>query len=281
VLTQTSCTIQDAQSIAITNAVRKGSSAGLIASLAFSSSDLLTKEQNSAKGNSLKKWKLYSQYKSDMLRALGYCYQGMSLLQDEEGGKARRCTMESVYLCEQAINSARQYDGAKPRTKGGEHSQYDAAMQKFVMDTDRRTERENAIVHMKPVPSEVPTQMEGRDVAHPIMPTTLPKPEEYTAIDIADKESYETKVEGKHPLWKWLLLPIALPLSILASILGCIVWVVLLPVKTFCFCCCVGQCAQLIWDQVEWLMKAPMHAIRWSADDANAGGLEHVGQAQT
>ena len=67
--------------------------------------------------------------------------------------------------------------------------------------------------------------------------------------------------------WKWLLLPIALPLSIAASILGCLVWIVLLPLKVLFLCtCCVGCCAQSLWDRIEWLMKAPMHAITWAKE---------------
>ena len=50
--------------------------------------------------------------------------------------------------------------------------------------------------------------------------------------------------------WQWLLVIIAMPLLLIVSLVGAVVWVLLLPLK--CFCCPIGCAAQLIWSVVEW-----------------------------
>lgn len=63
--------------------------------------------------------------------------------------------------------------------------------------------------------------------------------------------------------WRWLLVIIALPLLAIVSVIGIIVWIVLLPLK--CCCCPVGMLAQLIWDVFEWLIKAPLRGLLWAS----------------
>lgn len=63
--------------------------------------------------------------------------------------------------------------------------------------------------------------------------------------------------------WRWLLVIIAAPLLLIVSLVGIIVWLVLLPLK---ICCCpVGMCAQLVWDSFEWLIKAPLRGLLWAS----------------
>ncbi len=50
--------------------------------------------------------------------------------------------------------------------------------------------------------------------------------------------------------WQWLLVIVAMPLLLIVSLVGAVVWVLLLPLK--CFCCPIGCAAQLIWNVVEW-----------------------------
>ena len=63
--------------------------------------------------------------------------------------------------------------------------------------------------------------------------------------------------------WRWLLVIIALPLLAIVSLIGIVVWIVLLPLK--CCCCPVGMLAQLIWDVFEWLIKAPLRGLLWAS----------------
>lgn len=63
--------------------------------------------------------------------------------------------------------------------------------------------------------------------------------------------------------WRWLLVIIALPLLAIISVVGIVVWVVLLPLK--CCCCPVGMIAQLVWDAFEWMIKAPLRGLLWAS----------------
>jgi hypothetical protein len=60
---------------------------------------------------------------------------------------------------------------------------------------------------------------------------------------------------------------VVLPLLAAISLLGCLVWLVLLPLK-MCICCCPLACAaQLLWDVVEYMVKAPLRGLLWAQGD--------------
>ncbi len=56
---------------------------------------------------------------------------------------------------------------------------------------------------------------------------------------------------------------IAMPFLVIISLVGAVVWLVLLPFK--CLCCPCGCAAQLLWSAVEWLLKAPFRALLWAS----------------
>ena len=56
---------------------------------------------------------------------------------------------------------------------------------------------------------------------------------------------------------------IAMPFLVIISLVGAIVWIILLPLK--CLCCPIGCAAQLLWSAVEWLLKAPFRALLWAS----------------
>jgi hypothetical protein len=63
---------------------------------------------------------------------------------------------------------------------------------------------------------------------------------------------------------------LVLPLLGALSLLGCLVWLLLLPLR-FCACCCPLACVgQLLWDVVEHLVKAPLRGLLW----ATGGGWQ-------
>lgn len=55
------------------------------------------------------------------------------------------------------------------------------------------------------------------------------------------------------------------PFLLVISLVGIILWILLLPFKLPC-CCCLGCCAQCIANIVEWLVKAPFNIIMWVTD---------------
>ena len=63
--------------------------------------------------------------------------------------------------------------------------------------------------------------------------------------------------------WQWLLVIVAMPVLAVISLVGAIVWLLLLPLK--CCCCPLGCAAQLVWSAVEWLLKAPFRALLWAS----------------
>lgn len=63
--------------------------------------------------------------------------------------------------------------------------------------------------------------------------------------------------------WRWLLVAIALPLLVVVSLVGVVVWLVLLPVKILC--CPLGCAAQVLVDVVEWVVKAPLRGMLWAS----------------
>jgi hypothetical protein len=68
------------------------------------------------------------------------------------------------------------------------------------------------------------------------------------------------------------------PLLILVSLLGIIVWLLLLPFK-LCCCCLPCACAvQLMWNVMQYLIKAPLNGAIWAAGTGVAGG-DSAGQA--
>ena len=60
-----------------------------------------------------------------------------------------------------------------------------------------------------------------------------------------------------------LLVFIAMPLLLIISLVGAVVWLLLLPLK--CCCCPLGCAAQLVWSVVEWILKAPFRAMLWAS----------------
>jgi hypothetical protein len=79
----------------------------------------------------------------------------------------------------------------------------------------------------------------------------------------ADAPGTEHQAAKGGSWWQWLLVIIAMPLLVLVSLVGALVWLLLLPLK--CFCCPVGCAVQLIWNVVEWLLKAPLRAMLWAS----------------
>jgi hypothetical protein len=71
-----------------------------------------------------------------------------------------------------------------------------------------------------------------------------------------------------------LVMVVCYPLLILVSLLGIIVWLLLLPLK-LCCCCLPCACAvQLMWNVVEYLIKAPLHGAIWAAGSSSRGSQE-------
>lgn len=110
-------------------------------------------------------------------------------------------------------------------------------------------------------------QAEAREAAaHPVE-ALLPPASEQPAQEKDGKGvkngNAEKHQESSPACWRWLLVIVAMPFLVLISVVGLIVWLLLLPVK--CFCCPCGCAIQLIYNAFEWLLKAPFRALLWAS----------------
>lgn len=69
---------------------------------------------------------------------------------------------------------------------------------------------------------------------------------------------------------RWLLFCIAAPLFVLVSLVGMLVWLLLLPFKLLCLPC--GCAAQLAASVVEGLVKLPLRGMLWASGKPYASG---------
>ncbi len=52
-----------------------------------------------------------------------------------------------------------------------------------------------------------------------------------------------------------------MPIQLIISLVGIIIWLLLLPLK--CCCCPLAWLVQCIADVMEWLIKAPIRGVMW------------------
>eukprot|EP00898_Chlorokybus_atmophyticus_P004408 jgi/Chlat1/4969/Chrsp32S08946 len=91
---------------------------------------------------------------------------------------------------------------------------------------------------------------------------SAPKPDiEAGKKPAADAEKQEKKKEFS--CWRCLLLCIASPALLLISLIGIVIWILLLPVKIIC--CPIGCVAQLVVNVFEEVVKLPFKALEWAA----------------
>ena len=116
---------------------------------------------------------------------------------------------------------------------------------------DRKAERENAMVHFKSVPQDLPAALSSAvpDVGA-IAPSGFLDAKE-TAIDIREEDE---KCECS---WKHVLI---FPLLLILSLISAIVWVLLLPLKCIPCCCPMGTGLQVLWDTIEYFLRRPLKA---------------------
>jgi len=266
----------DVQSIAVATSIDRDHSPSLISSLSAASywklNEQLAQPATETSGPlSYAKWVEYAQYKATVAKAITYAYQGLSLLQQEDGGKARRCSQGACEFLSLAFDFAEKYHRAKPKTSADAYDdQYHQELKRLLYQIDRKTERENAIVHMRAVPVDLPPLIQ-KDKAKDIAKTLpaggkFPPTEEFQVIQETSQGSEGGQSSQGSSCLRWTAACICMPLLALISVIGAIVWVLLLPCKLIC--CPCGALLQAAWNIMEWMLKAPLHAIQWAAGGA-------------
>ena len=112
---------------------------------------------------------------------------------------------------------------------------------------------------MRAVPVELPPPIEKKGITPAITMNDLPPSEGYQEA----KEEQRKEGESKFSCLKCVATCICMPLLLLISLIGFIVSILLLPCKLVC--CPCGMILQGAWNLIEWMLKAPLRAIQWSA----------------
>lgn len=235
---------------------------------------------------------LYLEYKSKVFMSYAYSFHSKAHLDSMAGGEAVILSLEAQKECEQATQLGNSYDSSKPVLDKTGRGHFHEGLVTTVNKAVATAEEDNSKVYFKPIPKEIPEMpIPKRLVA--LIPFAFPSPD--TTVDRTSALKADWKVslispgpsvgveitedldgdskaqgEGSSPAeskesawWRWLLIIFAAPLLFVITVLGIIVWILLLPVKVFC--CPIGCAAQILWSVVEWFVKAPLRAILWAS----------------
>lgn len=257
-----------------------------------------------ATGGHGNKLRAYLRYKAAVFKAYQMVFAARVHLASKQAGAALRCCKEAQREAAAALVAATEYDAAAPQTPKDERANFDEELSTCMRDTMAAAERDNK-AYMQHVPAQVPELPAAQRLVAvspwtwpPPAPLLLDNRVEHCFVDAAkgqtapasasvipgtfdgtakdqegpaagngqaaaDSGSANSSSNNGSEWWRWLLVFIAAPVLVVISLVGAIVWLVLLPLK--CLCCPIGCAAQLAWDCVEWLMKAPFRAILWAS----------------
>lgn len=215
-----------------------------------------------------KKWQKFAMYKYDVTNAIAYANQALYLLSEEEGGQARRCSQEALELIQKGIDNADVYHSTNPKTDSSIYRECHQEIRRFLYNVDRRAERENAIVHMRAVPIELPPPLPKKNITKDLLDEQIEAlVSDYHSFKCAEVDTESEGKEAQSSCWRWLATWVAFPLLLIISLIGAIVWLVLLPFKLIC--CPCGMMLQTAWNIMERMLKAPLHAIQWAAGNSS------------
>ncbi|BDA48020.1 probable BRO1 domain-containing protein BROX [Coccomyxa sp. Obi] len=294
--------IAEAQSLTVLRAIQKGNAPSLIASLAVDAAAAFESAAGTARGVAAtkadSKFKLYADYQAAVHRAYGQCFAGVEQLKAQQAGAALRHLGNAKDLLAASQAASKAYDRADPVSSAVDHEYADLELKDAIEKPYTRAKRDNDSVYFQHVPTaDSLAAIEPRRLVTPT-PYALPAPAllvnealpdafvevpaekadklggapAASAAAVAKPGTEEKPAGGKDDdkakakggaWWQWLLVIIAMPLLLIVSLVGAVVWVLLLPLK--CFCCPIGCAAQLIWNVVEWLLKAPLRGMLWAS----------------
>ncbi|KAK9798946.1 hypothetical protein WJX73_007519 [Symbiochloris irregularis] len=287
--------LADAQSITVLRAIQKGNQAGLVSSLATDTATMYLSAAQSAQAAPYAahnaKCVAYANYKSTSFQAYAHAFAGQELAQSGQAGQAVRCLYAAQPLVAHAGKGAAAYDRAPPATRAADRTHFDADLSTLVDTSSSKVKRENDIVYCQRVPDEIPELPAGKRLAAPIpwqlppaaaearadalhritAPPSAPVPAagataraSSAKVSPAEGAVPEEHAEGRGgSCWRWLLVIIAMPFLVVLSVIGAVIWIVLLPLKIVCCPCgCLIQCMA---DIVEYILKAPFRGLMWAS----------------
>ncbi len=100
-----------------------------------------------------------------------------------------------------------------------------------------------------------------REGALQISPTA--QPQQPPASDHLQNGKHAQQDSSGGGCFRWLLVIIAFPILAILSVIGIVIWIVLLPVKIIC--CPVGCVLQIMANAIEYMIKAPFKGLMWAS----------------
>ncbi|GMH32323.1 hypothetical protein BSKO_00157 [Bryopsis sp. KO-2023] len=286
--------LAEAEGLTVLRAATKRSSTSLIASLALDVHQLYESASSmQTPGETChKKFIAYLHYKSECFKAYALIFHANARLEEMAGGDAMRLAQESKTVFEGACTLGNAYDSFSPATSFGLRSEFQSDLERTITESTAKAEKDNHGVYLQQMPELLPEMPESKRLVKQ-EEFVFPPPDSTISRDGFAKVDWKTSTEGKvtpgyeivkgteagagkteeggdassspkpAAWWRWLIVFLTIPLLAVVTLLGVIVWIVLLPVKFIC--CPIGCAAQMLWNVVEWLIKAPLRVAMWAS----------------
>lgn len=154
------CTAE-AQEVTTARAIELKHAASLIAALAYETSQMFTKADDSIstlEGDAFNKWRKYFQLKSNFYLAYAYNYHGEILLAQDKCGEAIKCLEEATKCFEKSGIQCKEYSsmkGGATNAKPQDHLFFRSLGPK-VRRTLEKCQRENGMIYHQKVPFDAP-----------------------------------------------------------------------------------------------------------------------------
>lgn len=245
----------------------------------------------------------YLRYKQALFNGYAQLHSGIDQWQARQApGAGLRCLQEAGAALEAAKRAASAFDAAPPATMNIKHRRHDEGLADKLADVQRRMKREADMVYFQAMASSLPQLPSPRRLVSPL-PYALPPPAAQLSEGVLDcfqapppppaapagaaaagggvgatpagaavvsgaaaPAAGAPAGEEQQPgcsCWRWTIFLIVTPLLLAISLVGVVVWVVLLPVKIMC--CPVGCLVQMLYNVVEVLVKMPLRWASWAA----------------
>lgn len=264
----------------------------LIARLAYDVQDLYQESISELKagGAKFKEFLSYLEYKSASFKSVSYLFESAVSLGKMQGGLAVRFANEAKKESENAQQLQDGFDPAALASFASSLVEFQAKLVAAVNGALEKAETDNSKVYYERVPEALPEIHKERLVfpipfEFPVPDSTVDRSQALSAdwkdvsrdqsnfevtVDLETQESTDEKPSASandpdYSCWRFLLVILVAPILLAVSIIGVLVWIILLPVKVFC--CPVGCAVQILWSITEWFVKAPLRASLWAAGE--------------
>jgi hypothetical protein len=244
----------------------------------------------------------YVMYRECEMKVRSHVYAGLSLWKShDQPGKGLRHMEEAKKLCEKTLKKlAKDYKNeseseceaegmsrVERRRRTDVHQSFCDALIQVVEKKAAEMRRENEAVHFQKVATELPSLPQPKRLAQLIAYSPPDTAKTTTSVVVGIESAFNAKVQDAGEgdggdikgynnnddnngcgsclcsTFRWLLFLVALPLLLIVSLVGMVVWLILLPLK---LCCCPCGCAlHLVADVVEYVIKAPLRMMLFAS----------------